>query len=288
MKGPAQFSLLVTIALAIARPAMGDAAPAFHRDGPFLIGADISWVQEDPQKQFKPAAWENLSFADLRKAVYEHTKNVLRALEKQDTPPAMVQIGNETSNGMLWPTGKAPEHFDQFAELLRAGIAAAREVDPSMQIVLHTDKGSNDKLAREWVEQLVQRGVQFDIVGLSCNGKNPPENWKKTFDALATRFPQFGLIAAEYGYHKRELNDIVFNAPDRRGVGTFSWEPTRHHEALFDHGGHNAGDGTQKGSTTQPSGVVGSGNHHPRTGRFDTNELMELYPAMAKDYAGGK
>lgn len=242
-----------------------------------LIDLHYSDTWADPQKQNKPAAWEKLDLAGLRKAVADHTRQVLTALKQQGTTPLMMQVGNETSNGMLWPDGDNRQHLDAFADLCKAGIAAAREVDPKVLVVLHTDKGRNDPLARKWVQELVDRGVRPDIIGLSCNDKGSPDNWKATFDDLAARFPQFGVIAAEYGYHKRELNDIVYNAPGGRGVGAFSWEPTRHHEAMFDQEGHNAGEGGPKPPGAKPG-------HNTRTGRFDTNPLIELYDQMAKDY----
>ena len=123
-----------------------------------------------------------------------------------------------------------------------------------------------------WLDILISRGVQFDIIGLSCNSDGPIVAWKENFDDLAVRYPQYGLIVAEYSYHKRELNDIIFNAPERRGLGSFIWEPTRHHEAIFD----QPGPATSQ-ATTHPG-------HHPRTGRFDTNALIDLYPRMARDY----
>lgn len=349
-----RFAALASLFLAPLALAAPTTQP-FHRSGPFLIGADISWVQEDeangsvyydhgqrkdifqilkdhgfnairlrvfvnpaspggyaatskepfcdlphalamakrahdagmallidlhysdtwaaPRQQRKPAAWEHLDFSALQKALYDFTFKVLTALKEQGTTPQMVQIGNEITNGMLWPDGRVPDHFDQLAELLKSGIAAARAADPSIKVVLHHDKGKNNQAVRSWLDNLLSRGVHFDIIGLSCNDTGSPANWKENFDDLATRYPQFGLIAAEYSYHKRELNDAVFNAPDRRGVGTFIWEPTRHHEAFFTPA---PGEG--------PS-VAGVAGHHPRTGRFDTNERIDQYDSMAKDYA---
>jgi arabinogalactan endo-1,4-beta-galactosidase len=331
----------------------------FHRTGPFLIGADISWVQEDeangttyfdhgrqqdlfqilkshgfnavrlrvfvnpsapkgyastskesfcdlphalvmarrvhdagmtllidlhysdtwadPGKQFKPAAWENLDFPALRQAVYDHTKEVLTALKQNGTTPAMVQIGNETTNGMLWPDGRLPTNFDNFADLLKSGIAAARAVDPEIKIVLHHDKGRNNQAVRYWLDQLISRGVQFDIIGLSCNDSGSPDRWKENFEDLATRYPQYGLLAAEYSYHKRECNQAVYTAPDRRGIGTFIWEPTRHHEAFFS-------PHLDPAAPPQPS-TVGAAGHRPRTNRFDTNELIDIYPSLSKEFA---
>ncbi len=120
-----------------------------------LVDFHYSDTWADPGHQFKPAAWEKLDLAALKKAVYDHTHSVLSALREQGTSPDMVQTGNETSNGMLWPDGRAKEHFDNFAELLKSGIAAARAVDPKIKIVLHHDKGNNNKIVRWWLDNLI-------------------------------------------------------------------------------------------------------------------------------------
>ena len=36
--------------------------------------------------------------------------------------PEMVQVGNEITYGMLWPDGKLPANWDNFADLVKAGI----------------------------------------------------------------------------------------------------------------------------------------------------------------------
>jgi arabinogalactan endo-1,4-beta-galactosidase len=363
-------SLLIVLSCALAAPA----AEPFHRTGPFLIGADVSWTQEDeasgsvyfdhgrqkelfqilkdhgfnairlrvfvnpgsprgyaaksrehfcdlahtlvmakrarnagmallidlhysdtwadPGKQFKPAAWEDMDVSGLCAAVHDHTRDVLTALKQQGTTPLMVQIGNESNAGILWPDGRTKDHFEQYAQMIKAGATAAREVDPAIKIVVHHGDGRKLQSIHWWLDGLLSNGVPFDVIGISCNDTGEPSVWKATFNDLAIHYPQFGLIAAEYSYHKRELNDAVYHAPDRRGMGTFIWEPTRHHEAIFDQDGRNAGAATQKRATTQPAAVsgpatgpaVGAG-HRPRSGRFDANELMELYPRMAKDYS---
>jgi arabinogalactan endo-1,4-beta-galactosidase len=252
-----------------------------------LVDFHYSDTWADPGKQFKPAAWENLDLPALKKALYDHTRSVLSALKEQGTTSDMVQIGNEVTNGLLWPDGRAKDHFDNFAELVKSGIAATRSVDPAIKVVLHHDKGNNNAVVRWWLDNLISRGVRFDIIGLSCNTDGPAEKWKANFDDLAVRYPQYGLLAAEYSYRKRELNDVVYNVPDRRGLGSFIWEPTRHHEAIFDREGRNAGAGTQRPprSAAKPAPKPPSAPaHRARTGRFDTNNLINLYPQMAKDY----
>jgi arabinogalactan endo-1,4-beta-galactosidase len=44
-------------------------------------------------------------------------------------------------------------------------------------------------------------------------------------------------MVAEYAEVHEQVNDIVFNLPDEKGIGTFVWEPTRWNETLFTNGG---------------------------------------------------
>jgi arabinogalactan endo-1,4-beta-galactosidase len=270
----------------------------------FLLDFHYSDNWADPGKQTKPATWENLPFPELVKALHDHTHSVVAALKDQGTPPDMVQIGNEIRFGMLWPdghVGDAPSddprynHWDNLATLIKAGIAAVREVDPSIRIVLHNDCGRSDRRMIFWTDQLLARGVQFDIIGMSCYRQDQEGDWQRTFNDLATRYPQHQLLVAEYSARKRYVNDLMFNTPDHKGIGTFIWEPTRHKEAIFDQAGQNAGGGepynfettaptTRPTFTTRPTTRPRMSRTHG--GRYDTNWLIDLYTQMAKDYAG--
>ena len=75
----------------------------------------------DPGKQTKPAAWPSLSFADLQKAVYNHTFEVLNVLKTNGITPEWVQVGNETGDGMLWEDGKASKSMSNYAKLNNSG-----------------------------------------------------------------------------------------------------------------------------------------------------------------------
>ena len=71
----------------------------------FLLDFHYSDTWADPGHQFKPAAWADLHGAGLENAIHDYTQDVVAALKKQGTSPDMVQIGNEISNGFLWPDG---------------------------------------------------------------------------------------------------------------------------------------------------------------------------------------
>ena len=124
-----------------------------------------SWA--DPGKQLKPASWEGLDFEVLKKALYDHTFDVCNGLKKQGTPPDMVQIGNEVTNGMLWPDGKNDKNFDNLAALLKEGYRATKDCSPSTLVMLHVDNGGNNEMYRWWFDNIIEQGVPFDLIGAS-------------------------------------------------------------------------------------------------------------------------
>jgi arabinogalactan endo-1,4-beta-galactosidase len=74
----------------------------------FLLNYHYSDTWADPGKQFIPKAWEGKSHEELVKAVFEYTRDTIAAFRDAGAMPEMVQIGNEISNGVLWPDGKLP------------------------------------------------------------------------------------------------------------------------------------------------------------------------------------
>jgi arabinogalactan endo-1,4-beta-galactosidase len=58
----------------------------------------------------------------LADSVHEYPRCTIAAFRRAGVMPEMVQIGNETRNGMLWPTGRLPAHWENFAMLVKAGI----------------------------------------------------------------------------------------------------------------------------------------------------------------------
>jgi arabinogalactan endo-1,4-beta-galactosidase len=250
-----------------------------------LVDFFYSDTWASPEGQPKPAAWTNLTFPDMVTALHDHTKAVLTALKEQGTTPDLVQIGNEITFGMVWPDGRITSKtstgnpttdahnagvtnaggWGNFALLLKAGISATKEVDPNIKIMLHHSLARNDALVHEWITNLIGQGVTFDLVGFSCYTEHAANDWKTTFDDIATNFPQFGIIAVEYSNQKRYVNDLVFNAPNNQGLGSFIWSPMREREAIFDH----------LVSTNAPAN---------NGGRYDANAFMLLYPQMAQAY----
>ena len=204
-----------------------------------LLDFHYSDTWADPGHQRKPKAWADLHGAELEKAVHDHTKDVMTALKNQGTLPGIVQIGNEISNGFLWPDGKVwkTKEWDVFCGLIEAGIAGVEEVDPSVKTMVHLAWGGQNAQSRAFLDKALAQGLDFDILGQSYYPKwhGTLDDLKANLTDLAQRYKQ-PIIVVEYSVPNiREINDIVRGLPEHKGLGTFIWEPTKWRGgALFD------------------------------------------------------
>ena len=121
----------------------------------------------DPGKQNIPAAWATHSYDEMTADVSRHTTDVLTALREAGVDVRWVQVGNETSNGLLWPTGQADKNPAQYAGLVDAGYAAVKAVYPEALVVVHLDNGFDNGLYSWNLGLLRQYGARFDMVGMS-------------------------------------------------------------------------------------------------------------------------
>jgi beta-galactosidase len=191
----------------------------------------------DPGKQYKPAAWQHLSFVDLKKALFDYTQKVMQELKNQGTTPDMVQIGNEINHGIVWPTGKV-NNPDELAQLLNAGTAAVKSVDPTVVMMLHVALGGQNHESVNFIDNMLARGVQFDVIGESYYPKwhGTPEDLRDNLSNLIQRYNK-DVIVVEYSQLKEAVNAIAFDLPNGKGKGTCIWEPLSTWEAIFDRNG---------------------------------------------------
>ena len=150
-----------TLALALKAKALGYK---------FLLDFHYSDTWADPQHQIIPKAWENLSGPELATAVQDYSRRTIATLREGGAMPDMVQVGNEISVGMMWPRAKLPQDWDTLSELLKAGIRGideGRATAPRPLIMLHIDKGGNREATRWFFDNIIERGVEFDVIGQS-------------------------------------------------------------------------------------------------------------------------
>jgi arabinogalactan endo-1,4-beta-galactosidase len=222
-----------------------------------LVDFHYSDTWADPGKQYKPAAWEALDFEALKKAVYDHTFEVCSSLAAQGTPPAMIQIGNEINNGLLWPDGKS-DQWDNLAALLKEGYRAVKDCSPETRVMLHLAEGGKNELFRWWFDSAIERDVPFDLIGVSYypywhgtladlqnNLNDIAERYQKDVVVVETAFPftpqgkdgQNNILSTQSirGYpfsaagQEKLIGDvmaIVCAVPNGRGLGIFYWDAT--------------------------------------------------------------
>lgn len=219
----------------------------------YLLDFHYSDTWADPGKQIKPAAWVGLGLEDLKKAIYQHTTDVLQALKDQDTEPDMVQVGNEIDHGMVWPEGNT-RAMDTLTDLIQSGIAGVRAINAQIPVMIHIACGGQNKESRWFLDQLITRGLKFDVIGQSYYPQwhGTLDELEKNLSDLSLRYSQ-DLLVVEYTAKKKEVNQIAFSINNKKRRGTFIWEPLNTWEYIFEKDGKS-------------------------------NALLELYPEFNKKY----
>lgn len=93
----------------------------------------------------------------LEQAVYEFTEDSLRKVLEAGVNVTMIQVGNEVTNGLLWPEGLKP-NYDNIARFISSGIRACRAIKPEIPLMIHLDNGGNNEMYRDWFDHYMERG----------------------------------------------------------------------------------------------------------------------------------
>lgn len=161
----------------------------------------------DPAKQFVPKSWAHLDFDGLVKIVYDYTRETLETIKAHGIDLAYIQVGNEITNGFLWPMGHLEEqpdgsrtNYESMIKLLNAGIKACREVTPKAELIIHLEKSYDQAIYNEYLTHLEQAKVDYDILGFSYY-----PYWHGTFEqffANVENCKKFGkrMMVVEMGY----------------------------------------------------------------------------------------
>lgn len=139
-----------------------------------LLDFHYSDFWADPNKQMIPRAWLGMDVDEMAEELYAFTRDCLEKAQAAGVAPQMVQVGNEITNGMLWPVGKLEnsdgtrDNYENFCRLLRSGCRAVREVVPRSKIILHLERSFDKAVYQEFFTEMENRGVDYDIIGASC------------------------------------------------------------------------------------------------------------------------
>jgi arabinogalactan endo-1,4-beta-galactosidase len=226
-----------------------------------------SWA--DPGKQPTPEAWKKLKHKQLVEQVFTYTRDTISTFAREGVMPDMVQVGNEITNGMLWPDGKLPDNWDNFADLLKAGIRgvdAGRGAQPKPRIMIHIERSGDYDAAVWFFDNLIAHHVPFDVMGLSYYPRwhGGIAKLRGNLHDLALRY-RHPIIVVETAYNwtpgdfigkkaefpesppgqadfLRAVDAAVRAIPHGLGLGVFWWEPAAEAElrgrGFFDNDGN--------------------------------------------------
>lgn len=214
-----------------------------------MIDFHYSDTWADPGKQYVPAAWKDYTFEQMKQAVADHTRDVLTALKERNIDVEWVQVGNETSDGMLWNdadgadalavTGRASKNMANFAAYVNAGYDAVKAVYPDAKVIVHLDKGNKLSQYTWMFDGLKQHGAKWDVIGMSLYPDwITDQTWQQVSDDclanMQTLSTKYGcnVILSEIGMVWNSENAAPFLKKMVDGCkalsiceGVFYWEP---------------------------------------------------------------
>lgn len=227
-----------------------------------LVDIHYSDVWADPGKQIIPERWRNVNNADaMADSVYAYTKDLMIALKNAGATPDMVQVGNETTPGILihkpnsktdcWGNGvdKAATSVNgdmgtsagkaNAAKYFNAGIKAVKEVSPTTKTVLHIESIRKEETVKWWMGVIFDDyKIPADVMGFSAYtayGDGTPDKWKNLFNTITTKYSKLEFIVAEYNggdsdnhynFDKSRQKTRESVRKMNRWIGSFFWEPT--------------------------------------------------------------
>lgn len=206
-----------------------------------------SWA--DPGKQYAPSEWASYTPEQTANAISTHVNSTLQALKNEGVNVCWVQIGNETTPGMLHELGGKMEgsNAGEFPRYLNAGYDAVKAVYPDAQVIVHLDKGQDAATYNWFFDLLNANGGRYDMIGMSLYPEietGSGSSWKVSLDnkAIDDCIANIKALNTKYG-KKIIMSEIGFHYTNYRGGsstltkflkefsagnvldGIFYWEP---------------------------------------------------------------
>ena len=203
-----------------------------------MIDFHFSDTWADPGHQTMPAAWQDLDFEGLKKAVKDHVVETLTALKNAGVTPEWVQIGNETTPGMMLPVGST-DNPKNLAELNNAGYEGVKTIFPDALCIIHLDGGHNQWAYDRMFELMEKQGGKYDMIGMSvypywAEQQGVAGGWEKVADDCVANIKHLKqkynkpVMICEIGmpYDEGEnCNKLIKKMMQTEVEGIFYWEP---------------------------------------------------------------
>lgn len=203
----------------------------------------------DPGKQMCPKSWIGLSFEQILSKVEEFTKKVLIIAKENEIQIDYIQVGNEITNGMIWPYGKLDDscsprkNYENLSMILKTGIKASKEIYPSIKTIIHLERGYDQVIYKEYFDSIIKNGVEFDIIGMSYY-----PYWHGTFtqffanvNMCQTRYNKpvmvmelgYGFTLEDYILNNNGENHLVVNTNSKEMLNNLPYPIDKQGQAMF-------------------------------------------------------
>ena len=285
-----------------------------------LIDFHYSDFWADPGKQQAPKAWANVSSEEKADVVYSYTVESLEALVNAGVDVGMVQVGNETNNGIAGES----KWSDSMLNVFKKGCEAVHAVkntnneDTDILAVLHFANPEKSSNYLNWAAKLDAFGVEYDVFASSYYPywHGTLKNLQSTLGKIADTYGKKVMVAetswattledgdghdntvregnndtqAEgmeyydfniYGQAK-ELREVIKAIADTtNGIGVFYWEPAWIPVNVYDPEAEDAQEVLAANKAAWEK--YGSGWAASYAGEYDAEDAGKWYGGSAVD-----
>ena len=274
-----------------------------------LIDFHYSDFWADPGKQKAPKAWSGCSISEKEAALYEYTKESLDEIIKAGVDVGMVQIGNETNNGICGETS-----WENKCKLFNAGSKAVREIDEDILVAVHFTNPERSGNYANIARQLNNYEVDYDVFASSYYmfWHGTTSNLTSVLKNIADTYHKKVMVAeTSYAYTMEDgdghgntiakdsdlvsgyaasvqgqanvVRDVMAAVADvgSAGIGAFYWEPAWIPVQVYDADAENASEILKENKAIWEK--YGSGWASSYAGEYDANDAGKWYGGSAWD-----
>ena len=140
-----------------------------------LLDFHFSDFYVDPSRQRLPKKWKDKSYKEVLSSLEEYVINTLSIIKKENIDIKAIQIGNEISNGVLFPYGELDKEYTEengggfkgLASLLQVASSSSRKIYPNAKIIVHLEHSASKDMQEWFFSNLTQYFNDFDVIGES-------------------------------------------------------------------------------------------------------------------------
>lgn len=278
-----------------------------------LIDFHYSDFWADPDKQQAPKAWQGLTLDEKLAKVTKFTSDSLRTLLESGVDVGMVQVGNETNNGIAGESDWSDGMLAVFAAGCDAVHKVADENEHPIKAVLHFANPESGNY-QTYAANLAKADVNYDVFASSYYPywHGTLDNLQKQLDTIAKTYHKEVMVAETswatsledgdghantvregnndegmpydfsiYGQAK-ELREVINTiANTTNGIGVFYWEPAWLPVAVYDQDATDAE--AVLASNRAAWEKYGSGWASSYAGEYDAKDAGKWYGGSAID-----